>query len=211
MGVVFLIELVTGDGAHWNLHKTNAKASIRLYSDMRVASCQFSFALSESFCLDISSFCYSDLLTQISGNGFPSSPRCGLSAPSSRCSPWPWRCLPSAVLALLCSAQMGPAVGIWPAPVPLVWRTVSLLCPAPCSGVWPCWELVYMLTWVFPEKSEKPQRPVLPSMSPLQGLALWWRRRMQTAEHLPRSRAWFAKMFSGGNAYSKGQQSDVVS
>lgn len=126
MRVVFLIELVTEDGARSNLHKTIAKASIRLYSNMCLAFCQFNFALSESFCLDISSFCYSDSLTQVSGNGFPSSPCCGLSAPSSGAGCGPDAVVPVRFWLCWCSAQMGPVVGIWPAPSAPVWRAISL-------------------------------------------------------------------------------------
>lgn len=61
MRVAFLPKLVTENGACLNLHKTNPKASVMPYSNMCAVSCQFSFALWESFCLDISSFCYSDL------------------------------------------------------------------------------------------------------------------------------------------------------
>jgi len=100
MGVVLLIELVTDDGAYSNLHKTNTKVSVSLYSNMCVASCQFNSVLSGSICLDISSFCYSDSLTRVSGDGFPPTPGCKLSALSSgaRCGSgtlvpaWSWLC-----------------------------------------------------------------------------------------------------------------------
>lgn len=47
-------------------------------------SAGFNIVLSESFCLDISSFCYTGSLTQVSGNGFPPTAHCKLVTLSSR-------------------------------------------------------------------------------------------------------------------------------
>lgn len=128
MRVVFLIKPVTEDGACSNLHKTNAKVSVRLYSNLCLASCQFNFALSESFCLDISSFCYLGLLTQVSGKGSPSLLHSGLLALSSGAC-----CSPDAVFFLvpfwLCHSwcRWGWWCWMWLAPAAPVWRAASLL------------------------------------------------------------------------------------
>lgn len=158
MRVMFLIKQVTEDGACSNLHKTNAEASVRLYPNMCVASCQFSFALSESFCLAISSFCYSDLLGQVSGDGSPSCQRCMLAAPSS---------------GDPCSSDTVFPVQFWG-----WWWDLSGSGTSGLEGrqlLSPCSTLRYValqtaslrLTWAFLKTSKKPQRPVLPSMSPL--------------------------------------------
>lgn len=104
----------------------------------------FNFALSESFCLDKSSFCYLCLLTQVSGNGSPPLCHSGLLALSSSAC-----CSPDAAFLVpfwLCHSwhRWG-----W-------WCGSGWLQQLPSGGQSVCWELVSCLTSVFRENSKEP-------------------------------------------------------
>lgn len=176
MRVVLLIKSVTKNGACSNLHKTNPKASVILYSNVCVFSCQFNFALSESLCLDISIFCYSDSSAQVFA--FPSTP----------CRGGAGRGLDAALLARFRLWHIrGRRWGAgW------VQHRFSTGQSAPATElpaqVWlPCWELVCCLSSVLPRKARKNRdRPPFP-LHPHEGALLLHREDERRLTH----RAWW--------------------